>query len=179
MDMIKEIKDLDLGRFSENIDKSKIILNSDGTYDYDGNLVFEKMNLKSLKEIPIKFRKVNGSFDCSNNDITSLQGVPLEVGGHFWCYNNNLLSKAHLSMVDGDEIDFRINPFKITDNVIETVKQMTHEQQMAELDFFKENDQKAFEMMKEILDGLGLGYGEETRKMADSVKVLDLKHLGI
>jgi len=159
-------EDLDLGKFSSVIDKSKLTLNSDGTYDYDGDLNFYFMGLKSLEEIPIKFRKVNGSFYCNFNNLISLQYAPSTIGGGFHCNNNNLLSKECSSVVKG-EFGHNPNPFSITDDVIESVKQMTYEQQIAELDFFKEHDKKAFEMMKEILDGLGVGYGEETRKMVD------------
>jgi hypothetical protein len=63
--------------------------------------------------------------------------------------------------------DFTPSTFSITDEVIEVVKQMSFDQRVKELEFFKEHDQKAFEMMKEILDGLGFGYGEETKKMVD------------
>lgn len=45
-----------------------------------------------LKEIPIKFCKVEGDFDCSNNFLTSLEGAPKEVGGMFICSNNLLTS---------------------------------------------------------------------------------------
>lgn len=32
--------------------------------------------------------KVNGSFDCSSNQLTSLEGAPKEVGGDFYCQDN-------------------------------------------------------------------------------------------
>jgi hypothetical protein len=225
------LEDLNLGRFSEKIDKSKIIPNSDGAFDYYGDLKLHNMKIKSLTEIPIKLRNVHGNFYCNSNFLTSLQGSPSYVGGHFfcnhnqltnllyapskivldfdcnhnlltslegaslevggnfncfrnllislqytpskiggyfWCWGNNLLSKKHLSVVKGD-LNFSPNPLKITDEVIETVKQMTFDQRVKELDFFEKNDKNAFEMMKEILDSLGLGYGEETKNMIDVV----------
>lgn len=36
----------------------------------------------------IKFSRVSGSFHCTNNKLTSLKGVPFEVGGNFYCQNN-------------------------------------------------------------------------------------------
>ena len=32
--------------------------------------------------------RVNGSFWCNNNQLTSLEGSPEKVGGDFYCYNN-------------------------------------------------------------------------------------------
>ena len=196
-----------LGIFKKIIKKSLLVSNSDGTFDYKGNLDFSIMNLNSLSEIPIRFRNVFGSFDCSNNNLTNLENSPLfieggfnvsynnlislfgmpkhinlsfvcfannlislqhisnKINGYFYCYYNNLLSDYHPLKRNKKKFDSDPNPFSINNEVINTVKMMTHEQQMAELDFFKEHDQKAFEMMKEVLDNLGLGYGEGTRKM--------------
>jgi hypothetical protein len=221
MDMIKEIRNLDLGRFSGKIKKSKIILNSDGTFDYKGDLTFGLMNLKSLTEISIRFRKVSGDFFCSSNELTSLEGSPLEIGGHFncfdnelinlegaplkvggyfncisnllislqyaplkvvgnfQCWNNNLLSKGCSSVLVNGSYDFNPNPLKITDEVIETVKQMTYDQQMSELKFFDENDLNASKMFQEVLDSLGVEYGTHRKEMRNIVKDLNLGHLGI
>jgi hypothetical protein len=44
--------------------------------------------LKSLLDIPIKISKVDGTFLCDNNQLTSLEGAPKEVGGDFNCAKN-------------------------------------------------------------------------------------------
>jgi hypothetical protein len=247
------LEDLDLGRFSEKINKSLLISNSDGTYDYKGSLYFQYMNIKSLTEIPIKLRKVIADFYCTSNELISLEGAPLEVGGDFhcdyndlisfkgspkkigldfWCnhnqiisfqyaplevggdfyctqnnlislqyapstvgedficlknklvslqyapskiggrlncWSNYLLSKKHSSAVKGN-FDPDPNPFSVTDGVIETVKRMTHEQQMAELKFFDEHDKNASKMLQEILNDLGVDYGTHRKEMFNSVK---------
>jgi hypothetical protein len=93
-----------------NLDFSKVVINSDGSIDYDGNVYLEE---KDLKKIPFKFNKVDGDFSCSYNQLTSLEGspkevsgdflciankltslegAPVEVGGGFWCYDNELTS---------------------------------------------------------------------------------------
>jgi hypothetical protein len=36
--------------------------------------------------------KWEGDFDCSYNELTSLEGAPSSVGGDFWCSNNQLTS---------------------------------------------------------------------------------------
>ena len=49
------------------------------------------MNL-GLTKIPINFTEVGGSFYCSNNQLTSLVGSPEEVGRNFFCWGNKLTS---------------------------------------------------------------------------------------
>ena len=63
-------------------------INSDGSIDVNKNVNLLNINLKKL---PLKFNKVNGWFDCSLNNITSLEGSPVEVN-EFDCRNNKLTS---------------------------------------------------------------------------------------
>jgi hypothetical protein len=60
------------------------LVNLSGNFDCSGG------GLNTLNDI--KFGKVNGSFNCGSNDLTSLEGAPQEVGGDFRCYENNLTS---------------------------------------------------------------------------------------
>ena len=69
----------------EFLKRSDIKKNSDGSYDVEGDV---KLYDLKLTKIPIKFNKVNGTFDCSDNKLTSLEGAPKVVGGSFWCDNN-------------------------------------------------------------------------------------------
>ena len=64
-------------------------INSDGSIDVDGNVAISN---KYLSKIPIKFNKVSGSFDCSWNNLISLENSPIEVGGDFICDLNRLKS---------------------------------------------------------------------------------------
>ena len=50
------------------------------------------LNDSELNELPLKFGVVTGYFDCSNNNLRSLEGCPLRVGGYFDCSRNNLTS---------------------------------------------------------------------------------------
>jgi len=62
-------------------------------FNHDGTLdVFEDVFLhyKDLTELPFKFGKIFGKFNCSWNNLTSLKGCPEIVNGDFWCSNNNL-----------------------------------------------------------------------------------------
>ena len=49
------------------------------------------LSYKNLKSIDIKFNEVNGFFDCSNNDLISLEGSPVKCHD-FYCQNNQLTS---------------------------------------------------------------------------------------
>jgi len=64
-------------------------LNSDGTYSSEGNVNLSGLGLTIL---PVKFKEVKGYFDCSNNQLTSLEGSPIKVSKGFWCAHNKLTS---------------------------------------------------------------------------------------
>jgi hypothetical protein len=67
--------------------KGKWTLNENGEVDVEGNVtIFEN----GLTDLPVKFGKVNGTFFCSNNKLTTLKNYPTYVGGAFYCYNNKL-----------------------------------------------------------------------------------------
>jgi hypothetical protein len=53
---------------------------------------------------------VGGSFDCSENQLTSLQGAPREVGGAFNCSGNQLTSLEGAPREVGGDFYCRFNP---------------------------------------------------------------------
>ena len=55
-----------------------------------------KYILKENVESDIPKLVVGGNFSCWNNQLTSLQGAPTEVGGHFFCKDNPNLSKDEI-----------------------------------------------------------------------------------
>ena len=68
----------------------KYTINDDGSIDVDGDVVISN---KRLTKIPFNFRNVSGGFDCTDNQLTSLEGAPTTVGGDvFDCSNNKLTS---------------------------------------------------------------------------------------
>jgi hypothetical protein len=74
-------------------------INDDGSIDVKGDVNFDGLK---LTEIPFKFRNVSGYFDCSNNQLTSLESAPNSVGSIFSCSNNKLTSlKGAPSSVGG------------------------------------------------------------------------------
>merc|ERR1711879_68887 len=68
------------------------------SYSISGNLhinVNGNVNLRNKIEesfLPVKFEKINGYFDISNNNLESLEGCPKEVEKDFDCSNNSLRS---------------------------------------------------------------------------------------
>jgi len=100
-DQIEKAIDLvleqDRDEFLEQLKAQKRIGNytvrPDGIVDVNGNVDISDMN---LTKIPVKFGIVTGYFSCYNNQLTTLQGAPEEVGewygGSFDCSNNKLTS---------------------------------------------------------------------------------------
>ena len=64
-------------------------INSDGTVDVYGSI---NLSLRGLTKLPLKFGKIDGWFDCSYNQLTTLEGGPQEVGGAFDCSDNQLVT---------------------------------------------------------------------------------------
>jgi hypothetical protein len=85
---IKESKE-DIDSICKKYNIQNYTINEDGTVDV-GRDVY--LNGDNLTEFPLKFRKVNGDFDCSYNKLTNLEGAPREVVGGFSCKNNKLTS---------------------------------------------------------------------------------------
>jgi len=74
-------------------------INPDGSIDVDGNVYLTELE---LVKFPIRFGKVTDKFNCSFNELTSLEGGPKSVGRHFFCSNNKLTSLEGLPEIGGD-----------------------------------------------------------------------------
>jgi len=75
-------------------------INSDGSIDVDGDVGLYNFKLTKL---PLKFAKVSGNFNCSCNQLTTLEGFPKSVGGDFSCGENELTTLEFCTQsVDGD-----------------------------------------------------------------------------
>jgi hypothetical protein len=64
-------------------------INEDMSIDVDDDV--ELCNERFTK-FPLKFNRVFGDFNCSCNQLTTLEGGPKEVGGYFYCHMNQLKS---------------------------------------------------------------------------------------
>lgn len=93
-----------------NFKIKKYVINKDYTVDIYDRLDLSYMELTS---IPIEFNFIEGYFDCSDNNLTSLKGCPKVIKGDFFCYNNQL-SNLQFSpeIVKGNIINFSKNPIE-------------------------------------------------------------------
>jgi len=148
------------------------LINLEGSPEFvGGDFECYHNNLITLKGAP---KIVGDEFDCSYNRLISLQYEPKEIKSTFFCWNNCLLSNSHKSKIGGrfanndnpvkDFFEHNINFESIMDCAVNSIKQMTHDQLMAELDFFEENDEKAFEIMTKILIDQRIEFGSDYRK---------------
>ena len=65
-------------------------INEDLTVNVNDSVNLIENNLKS---IDVQFNVVSRNFFCNNNQLTSLEGCPKEIGGVFWCHDNELLGE--------------------------------------------------------------------------------------
>jgi hypothetical protein len=84
-------------------------INPDGTVDVSGDVYLYK---KGLKNLPLKFGKISGYFDCGRNQLTTLEGAPKEVGGDFYCRNNQLTSLEGAPKEVGGDFDCEYNQLR-------------------------------------------------------------------
>ena len=96
-----------------SIDKDKILELFIEYFEYDGEITIDDNrfiscsgNVKLIKKIyklPVKFLKVDGNFDCRNNNLETLEGSPTSVSSSFSCSNNQLTTLVGgPTSVDGD-----------------------------------------------------------------------------
>ena len=72
----------------------------------NGNFDCSFNQLTSLEGAP---KEVDGSFYCSSNQLTSLEGAPQEVGGYFYCSNNQLTNLKGAPKEVGGKFDCSYN----------------------------------------------------------------------
>jgi hypothetical protein len=90
-------------------------INPDGSIDVAGDV---DLSLEKLTELPLRFNKVTGWFDCGRNNLTSLKGCPRWIGGGFSCRSNNLTSLEFSPDYVGGGFDCINN--KLTNNYCDT-----------------------------------------------------------
>ena len=74
--------------------------------EYAGIKIRKDLNGK----LPVRFGKIIGNFDCSETNITSLEGSPNSVTGDFYCISTNITSlKGAPDSVTGEFNCFKTN----------------------------------------------------------------------
>ncbi|SDK22887.1 hypothetical protein SAMN05192566_0714 [Methylophilus rhizosphaerae] len=99
---VKDEKELNTPKnISKWLDKYGVknyTINEDLTVDVDGSV---DISDNQLKIIPVQFGKVNGYFDCSFNELTSLKGCPYDIEKYLNCSFNEITSLEYATRVVG------------------------------------------------------------------------------
>ena len=103
------MKEQEIHDICEKYNITNYSINPDGSIDVDGNVHLSEMD---LIELPLKFNKVSGFFNCSFNKLTSLKGSPKEVGTFFTCYGNKLIDLKYAPNRIGSWFDCSVNNLK-------------------------------------------------------------------
>ena len=83
-------------------------INKNGKVDADGDVYITK----DVSELPIKFGKVSGNFDCGCINLKTLRGCPEYVDGYFDCSYNNLKSLRYCPRYVGKNFYCDFNEIK-------------------------------------------------------------------
>ncbi len=90
MKMFEQFKnEEDIKEICKKYNIQNYTINSYGSIDVNGNV---DLSHRKLSKIPLNFNKVSCNFWIHNNNLTSLEGCPKEVGKWFSCSDNNLTS---------------------------------------------------------------------------------------
>jgi len=69
------------------------LIYNNGVFDYEKNNTLNVLrDLVENGKFIIKFGHIKGNFDCSNNELNTLQNGPNSVSQNFYCYANQLTS---------------------------------------------------------------------------------------
>ena len=104
-----KIKKYKIDKIKEKYGIKNYTINSDGSIDVDDNVNLYNYRLTKL---PLKFNKVNGWFDCSDNNLISLEGSPVELNGFFSCDYNKLTSFEFTPKIIRGDFDCEYNNIK-------------------------------------------------------------------
>jgi hypothetical protein len=77
----------DIESICKKYDITNYTINVDGSIDVNGNV---SLDSNRLDKLPLRFGRVTGYFLCYDNQLTTLEGSPREVGGDFNCSYNQL-----------------------------------------------------------------------------------------
>ena len=86
----------------------------------NGDLKLTGLDLTKLPDI-LKDITVGGNFNCSYNELTSLEGAPKTVGENFGCSFNKLTSLAGAPKIVGGDFYCHNNDVKFTEEQVRAV----------------------------------------------------------
>lgn len=122
-----------------------------------------------MEKLPLKFNKITNYFDCSENELTTLEGCPVYVGSTFDCCYNNLTSLKYSPKYVGDD-------FNCSDNNIKRLEYLSCE---IGGEFFSDSDlELIYNILKDNLEYIPNFYDFNILdNLDDDRKTLNLKRL--
>ena len=81
----------DINRWLRKNDVKSFTILPDNSVDVHGDMKLSD-KLTNMVKLPLNFNVVEGDFDISNNELTSLEGSPKKVTGSFLAHKNELTS---------------------------------------------------------------------------------------
>ena len=106
--LLREKKEIEDWLNHYNIQNYVLIENQKYGYVVDVYNCVE-LSYKRLKNIKVKFNKVEKWFDCSNNELESLEGCPNIVRKAFYCHSNLLKTLEGCPEVVGENFNCSYN----------------------------------------------------------------------
>ena len=95
-------------------------VNGEGLVDVRGGFYCSSQGLEDFRGI--RFGKVNGIFDCSNNQLRTLEGAPRVVGEGFYCWANQLRTLEGSPREVGGDFWCYVNPLISLEGAPEMIK---------------------------------------------------------
>ena len=95
-------------------------VNNEGLVDVRGSFCCDSQGLEDF--LGIRFGKVSGNFDCSNNQLRTLEGSPREVGEGFYCWANQLRTLEGSPREVGGNFNCYRNPLISLEGAPEMIK---------------------------------------------------------
>jgi hypothetical protein len=118
-------------------------------YQIHDNLIIDvnesvDISERQLIDIPVQFGTVNGNFNCFNNELKSLKGVPYHIKGEFYASRNLLNNLEFLPLSVEYNIDLAWNQFKNALNLLPLLSLLKNSQ-IQSVFLTLEQEVKAFE----------------------------------
>ena len=125
------------------------------------------MNHCMLKNIEVKFNKVNGNFNCGFNGLTSLKGCPEIVTGDFNCYFNELKSLKYCPKIIGKELDCSYNVLESLKYVPSNLKKLDISNNNVSIDSLK--------FLSEVINLININHNPKLGNLQEIRDINELK----
>lgn len=137
----------------------------DWSIDVDGDVKIVEI----IREIPLKFRKVSGSFSIAHNGVRSLKNSPEFIGINFYCQSNYISTFDFFPSYIGNHFICDGNPIYEIYKLFHVSFANSKERANDKIELFNE-----FDIIRDgntiILDRLNAFLAELNKPLVDSVK---------